>query len=329
MVQRAQLKLAERICGYSIQIDMDFADALYRVRKHNAIVQRMEHALRSDPTNPRLALGMGSAKRRAQRSEEELERFAASTQVDIVRYRLQKPTDIYAIESVADSVRAFQKSFTGIADYLASGPKEKARYSVDIEHRTQLNFGYSFAGSLGIVMAVENRRDLFGESELDSIVDVFGQFLEINDQFEAINASRTLGGGLTSRLCNWIDVNAKWGNSVDFVIKQPSGIQRGQFVPNNRFVDLSDIFATATDIEPRLIEVSGMLVGLDITLRKFHFVVPDGESFKGDLSDSFVPGPTMVGHHYIAKIQENIVRKVATGREDTSHKLDSLEVVNY
>jgi hypothetical protein len=303
---------------------MDFVDALSRAREHNAIVQRMELAMRAEPSNERLALGIGSARRRAQRSEEDLERFASASQIDIIRYRLEQASDVYAIESVADSVRAFQKSFTGVADFLENGPKEKARYSHEIEDRTRLNFGYSFAGSLGIVMAVENSRDLFGEGELDGIVDVFDQFLSIDDEDEAIVASRTMGGGLTTQLCNWINVNAKWGNAVDFVVKQPSGIQRGQFVPKNRFIDLSDIFASATDVEPHTISVSGILVGLDIKLRKFHFVEPDGEAYKGDLSETFASGPKMVGMRYNAVIQENVIRKVATGKEERHMHLVSL-----
>src|SRR4051812_37642773 len=148
---------------------MDFSDALSLVREHTSIVQRMEFALRRDPSSERLALGLGSARRRARRSQETLEGYAGQSQIDLINYRLVGGSDIYAVEAVADSVRAFQRSFTSAADFLEHGPKAKAKYSSEIEQKTRLNFAYTFPGSLGIVLAVENQRDLFADGDFDPI----------------------------------------------------------------------------------------------------------------------------------------------------------------
>jgi hypothetical protein len=306
---------------------MSFHDALNRARLHSAIVQRMEFALQSDPSNERRVLGLGSARRRAARSEEQMETMAGRSSIDIVRYRMVRDTEVYAVEAVAESVNAFQKSFTGAADFLKSGPKAKAKYSKDIEAQTRLNLAYTYPGSLGLVLAVEHDRDMFDMTEFDKIADVFGQFLNVETETDAVDASRSLGSALITSLCKWVDVNAEWGNSVDFVFKRPDGVQRGEFVAKNKFVDLSDIFHSAKDEEPSDFDVAGMLVGLDIELGNFHFVVPDGASYKGKLGANFNKEPTVVGQSFVASISEKIARNVATGHEHHSYTLQTLRAV--
>lgn len=303
---------------------MDISRALTNARKHTAAVQRLEFALRKNPQDPRLSLGLGSARRRARRSQEILEAFAQQQQVDLIRYRLLNSDDFYPIEAVADSVSAFQKSFTGAADFLESGPKAKARYAHEIESRTRLNLAYTYPGSLGMVLAVENERDLFLQSGMDGIVEVFSQFLEVADENSAVDASRRLGSALITQLCKWVDVNAKWENSVDYVVSYARDVQRGEHVPKNKFFDLSDIFHGAKDEEPHTFKLAGMLVGLDTNDRRFHFVVPGGPDYKGSLSEEFGIAPTTVPGRYAAQITEKVTRVVATGKESRSRTLVSL-----
>lgn len=303
---------------------MNFSDALSLAREHTSIVQRIEFALRADPSNDRLALGLGSARRRAERSEQQLLSFAESSQIDLIRYRLVRSSELYAVEAVADSVHAFQRSFTGAADFLVHGAKKKAKFSKEIEDKTRLNFAYTFPGSLGIVFSVENSRDMFENSDLDLVVEVFDQFLSVSDEHEAIDASRKLGPGLISQFCRWVDVNAKWENSVDFILRHGNGVQKGEFIPKNKFIDLSGIFHDAVDEEPYEFVATGILVGLDIEIGSFHFVVPNGDSYKGSLSPDFVKEKTTVGASYRAFIVEKVKRTVATGSETHGYILQHL-----
>jgi hypothetical protein len=303
---------------------MDFSKALKQAREHSAIVQRMEFALRSDPSDPKLTLGLGSAQRRAKKSQELLHSLATTKQIDLVRYRLVNGDDVYSVEAVADSTGSFQKSFTGAVDFLESGPKSKARFSRDIEEKSRLNFAYSFSGSLGLVFAIENDRNMFDESEMDSVVDVFSQFLDVSSEEDAVDASRQLGGALVSQLCKWVDANAKWESSVDFIVTQATEVQRGEFVPKNKFFDLHDIFHNAKDEQPHEFTLKGTLVGLDTDDRRFHFVVPGGDDYKGGFHEDFVATPTTVPARYTAIIGEKVSRVVATGKETRSYSLKSL-----
>lgn len=303
---------------------MTLSDAIIRARKHNEIVQRMEFVLRSDPTNRVLALGLGSARRRAARSAAELEQFAASDQVDLVQYRLQHPNETYAAGAVSGSLEAFQNAFTAAADRAVNGAKTTAHYSQDIKNDSRLNFGYSYAGSLGMVLSVNNDRSLLDGGRFDAVADVFDQFLNVSNGEQAQSAHRDLGGAAINQLYKWSVANAQWETSVDFLIKRSNGTQRGQHVPHAKFVQLSDIFKVNVEDPPRTFPVSGILVGLDIKLDKFHFVEPDGENYKGNLSEDFQRTHTTVGERYTAEICERVTRVIATGSEKTSHSLISL-----
>lgn len=308
---------------------MNFSEALSRARKHSSIVERMEFALRSDPQNERMALGLGSAQRRALRSQQELESLAGRQQIDLIRYRLiHGDSEFFPVEAVTASAGWFQRSFTGAVDFIENGAKAKAKYAESIVEKSRLNFAYTFSGSFGMVFSVENHRDIFQNSKMDEVVDVFSQFLEVSDNSEAIDASRKLGGALISQLCAWVDTNAKWGNAVDFVVTRATEVRRGEHVTANKFFDLHDIFHNATDEEPHAFSASGLLVGIDTNDRRFHFVVPDGDDYKGSLSEDFPVESTIVPSRYRASMIEKVTRAVATGKETRTYILKSLEALS-
>jgi len=299
-----------------------FASALENSRRFSAVVEKMEDALRNDPNNLKLRLGLGSAKRRAIESQKVFEEYAAKNHVDLIRYRIENAAESYAVKAVADSISHFQGSFTGIVDFLEAGPKERATYSNKMVDQTKLELAYTFPGSLGVVLSVQNDRDLIS-GRFDKAVDVLSEFLRINDTNSALDASRHLGLGLVSQLCAWVDANSSWDNNVDYVWKRSDGIARGEFVSQDKFHEISDIFKNAEEEEINPIEVRGILIGLDLDA-SFHFVVPNGKDYRGKLSDQFVKVPTTVGKEYVAKIAEKSVRKVATGKTVTTYQLLNL-----
>ncbi|WP_422343170.1 hypothetical protein [Parasphingorhabdus sp.] len=298
----------------------DFATSLDNVRRHNSIVEEMEFALKNDPENRKLRMGLGSAKRRAAESEKNLNTLVSANSIDLIRYKIDNGSDTYAVKSVTESVSGFQNSFTGVVDFLENGPKDKAHFSNEIKNLTELGFAYTFPGSLGVVLSVSNDRDLI-EGKFDRAVDVFEEFLEISNSNMAVDASRHMGLALVSQLCSWIKVNSQWGNSVDYIWNRSDGIVRGQHVGIDHFHQLNDIFQSAKEEEQKQLEIQGILVGLDLETSSFHFVVKDGDDYRGKLDDQFQKGPTVVGREYTAQISKNETRKVATGNSIVTYKL--------
>ena len=69
-------------------------------------------------------------------------------------------------------------------------------------------------------------------------------------------------------------------------------------------------------------------MGFDSVFKTFHFVEPDGESYKGQIAKDF---PTYqdwtVNRRYEAVIQSEVTTRFSTGEETTKYRLASLKPV--
>ena len=82
-------------------------------------------------------------------------------------------------------------------------------------------------------------------------------------------------------------------------------------------------------MEERSVTTEGTLVGFDSVYKTFHFVVPDGESYKGQLAQGFpMHRDWTVNRRYGATIQSEVTTKFSTGEETSRFRLASLEQVD-
>lgn len=287
-----------------------------------ARLARLEKALSENPTDRKLLVQVGNAKRRADWAQ----KFyfeSVSAEIDLVNYRIVHFNDQYGIVSVAESLLGFQGSVTAVFDALQNGPKERANYSASVRSMTKLDFGYSYPGSLGFVLSVPSGQDLFG-GQLDQTVDAINDFFDISSASSAIDASRSLGLGAISELYKWVKVNANWGNSIDLNWHHSAGRLSGRYIELDRFKYLEQLFAGAEDRTITERVLSGILVGLDVQTKRFHFVEPDGDSIKGRFSDMYASEPKRIPGQYRATFNQIDNRVPATGKRSVEYELLSL-----
>ena len=283
-------------------------------------IARLERELAADPQNRKLRLQLANAHKRAEKSEEIFEASMRAGAFDVVNYRIERPSENYALESVADSLLTFQGSVTAVYDAVEHGPKERATYSAAVKEETRLDFAYSYPGSKGFVLTVRNEQDLLG-GKLDETVKAIGEYLEINSTDDAIEASRKLGLGAISELYKWVKVNSSWGNSVDLIWKKSDFRFAGQYISADKFEFMTEVFDGAEDRDVKIIEFFGFLVGLNVKQRTFHLTEPDGESIKGKFGDGFQTEPLTIPARYLAKISQITRKTPATGKSTTSYEL--------
>lgn len=300
-------------------------DSLFLAGQDASKIALLESKLADNPENRKLRLQLANAKKRATKSEEYFQSSLQGGSTDVVNYRIEQPTDEYAIAGVAASLLSFQSSVTAVYDAVTNGPKERASYSLATKEKTRLEFGYSYPGSRGFVLTVQNDRDLLG-GELDTTVDTLNEYFEISNTDDAIEASRKLGLGAISELFKWVKVNSDWDNSVDLNWTKSNAIVTGRYVTSEKFSFIKDVFAGAEDRNESIINFGGILVGLDVTQRTFHITEPDGESIKGRFSDSYEGEPLTIPARYRAVIREITRRTPATGKTTVIHELLNLTV---
>ena len=165
---------------------MDFASALERAAAARAKVAAIENALRHSPGDngaPRITLN--SAKRVADRTEEELDSVSESAQVDLCRYKVVQRADLpFGAAKFANSISAYQDLFTALVDRFQTGKKSQAKYTDAIKNMSELNIAYTFPGSLGVLFAIGNDRDMFAHGKLDDVVSAFDSILALRSPEE-------------------------------------------------------------------------------------------------------------------------------------------------
>ena len=138
-----------------------------------------------------------------------------SDHVEICDYRIiPESRDAYAVAAVTSALRDFQELVTLVFDAL-SRTKPRAKVAPDIQQKTQFEFGFAYAGSLGIVMTIPNERLLVDETNLDRAVGAVFDLLKIRSKEEVRDTARQFGVPTVRKLHHWTKTHSEYGMSAD------------------------------------------------------------------------------------------------------------------
>ena len=176
----------------------DYAFFLNRARDAAGVVSQLERAFASNPNDESLRLNLRTAVRLAERAEKELYEIAAAEQVDLLRYRLVRHTsNTFGVHGVSRSLELFQEAVTYIYEAVTGQPRLRAGLSKATKRDSELLFGYSYAGSLGVVLLAPSSRGLF-LTKFDDVIETINDIFSINEQYRAKK-------GFKSATCNFYE----------------------------------------------------------------------------------------------------------------------------
>ena len=304
----------------------DYVFYLDSAREAAALVSRLEEVFSRNPSDRAMRLTLRSAQRMAERTERELYEVARHDQVDVIRYRLVKPREQrFALEGVSKSLELFQEAVSYIYQAISGHPRMRASMSKADKRDSELLFGYSYAGSLGIVLLVPGQQDLF-RNKLDDVVQTIQGVFDIVSNDELRDTAKKIGRAAVRKIYEWSEANYEAGYDLDLRWTSANALETGRYLETRQFGSLANMISITSEVEKTTLRRSGTLVGFDAVLRRFHLVEPDGDSFKGALADGF---PThrdwTINHRYDAVMVSETTTKFATGEESTQLRLSSLE----
>ncbi len=299
----------------------DYASILERTRQAFAAVSKLEMALQRNPMNPALEMNLRARRRLAERFQEELFSIAAISQIDVCQYKLRpNDTEHFPISEVSRSLASFQDLFSLIYAAQSEGTKNTAHLSGFMRAETQMEFGYSYAGSLGIVLVVPSTRGLFA-TKFEATIAAMDQLLAISDRDDVLDVARTLGRAIVNKVYEWSLTNYSADFSVDIYWRKSDGRFSGGAVDKTRLARLTDIIGMTSEETIVEFERRGVLVGIDVPTRWFHFVVPEGDSYTGYLGPEIsVTGTIEVNRRYRCHIREHTTRRLATDQEQRQYR---------
>ena len=299
----------------------DYASVVERTRKVFASVARLEAELSRAPRNPSLQVNLAAMNKLAQKSQNELFAFAESSHVEICNYRLlPESAASFGLPFVSQSLLSFQYLFTQIHDAFKNGPKAIASYGQEAFNESVLELAYTYSGSLGVVLLAPSERDFFS-GNLDRSIEALFQVIDIDSRDTVRGVAKSLGNAVVKRVHDWSQANLKGGLAADVRFKRSDGRHLGEVIERKRLENIVSIIQATSDQKTDETSVSGLLVGADIQSESFHFVVPNGDDYRGKLAKEFSSDTEMtLGKRYIARIRETTTLIYAT--EKTERKVE-------
>jgi hypothetical protein len=303
----------------------DYASIVDRARRSYAAVARLEAALERDPINPGLQINLAAAKKQAIQNQSRLLALSERRHVEVCNYRLlPEATSHYGVAQVSSSLLSYQNLFSQIHDAKRNGPKQKAKLNPAALRESSLDFAYSYSGSLGLVLLVQNERDFFS-GILDASIEALFEVFSIDTQATVREAIDQLGAAVVKRAHDWSEANLEAGFAADVNWNRSDGRRLGEVIERRRMERLVDVLKQSSDEKTRLIEENGVLIGGNVVSKSFHFVVPNGDSYKGKQADDFHTDlPLTLSNNYKAVIREKKKIVYATEQETITHELVSL-----
>lgn len=306
----------------------DYASVVERARKAFASVARLEAELARAPDNPGLQVNLAAMNKLAQQSQQQLMSISEHQRVEVCNYRLMPQAAAgYSLEAVSNSLLRYQGLFSQIHDALKNGPKSIASIGREAQQQSVLEFAYSYSGSLGVVLLAQSERDFF-QGELDNSIDALFQVLDIDSRSSVRDIAKSLGNAVVKRVHDWSEANVKGGFATDVRWNRSDGRQLGEVIERERLANIVQIIEATSDEQTYEYPATGILVGGDINSRSFHFVVPNGEDYRGKLSKEFsLQNEMLLGKRYRAIIAETSTTTYATDRVERKFELKHLSDV--
>jgi len=300
-----------------------------KLRDTHAAVARLESELAADGNDPGLGLMLESLIQRQKSLETAFLEAAYRDQIEVCSYRLIKEQDEnFPVAALGDTLKGFQTWLTTIFDAIRTGPKDKARPSADIVQQTALDFGYAFAGSLGLVFTIPNERLLIGESDLDLAVDAMFRMLHSQKQEELAEFAHAYGVSAIRRMYDWAYTHARYAISADIKWKRKEQIRKEVLLQAPEAAYLCRLIESTNEIEGEEITVMGQLVGGDTVTNTFHLKFPNSPDIKGQMSKTFsYSGELILDRNYKATLLETKTIHYSTDSEKIDHILLTLRPV--
>ncbi len=301
----------------------DYAYIAKRARMLFARVARLEAELARNPNDWAVLRNLKSVKKIAVQAQLQLESLSAQNQVEVCDYRfVPKTIQCYSLAGVAKCLLEYQNLFSQLYDSKKNGKKNKAALSESVQIESALEFGFSYSGSLGVVLLANGERSFF-EGRLDSTIESFYQILNISSLDDVRDISASLGRAVVKRIHDWSKANVDAGFSADIRWKQSDGRIREHFIDRSQLEIILKYIGSASEKKVETRELVGMLVGADMHSRTFH--IADQESHKGSISKTaIIPNHPMLGKNYRAEIEVTEEYFYATDTTISSISLHSL-----
>ncbi len=260
-----------------------------RLRDTSAAIAELERASVKDPHSPTLGVMADSLKKRQSVLDSEYAAEANNLGIDICTYRLFGERDRQTLRALVQTLGDFQLLVSTVYDAIKTKvPKLRGRLSAETVAETEFGFGYTFPGSVGVVLTIPNQRLLGIESELDQSVLEISNMAKAKDPSEVLTFAKRFGGASIRALYKWAFDHDEMGLGASIEWRRNLTIRSHMLTQQPEFKRLHETIGQTSDESVSTMEITGTLVGAELAQKKktFHIRLDNGEDVRGSLEDA-------------------------------------------
>jgi hypothetical protein len=221
----------------------------------------------------------------------------------------------------------FQKVFTNVYHALKNGPKLTSKVSADTTNATAFGFAYTFPGSVGVMMTLENERVLsITKTDLDDAMARTMELLSATQSRQLQGMADIVGLPALRHAHQWALANSQAGFGAEIVWQREKAVRQRVRVQQQEIVHLADVIRGVTAKEDTT--VIGDLIEVNVTDKTFRMSV-EGETISGAFTTAIsAENPAQLPKRYRATLR--VTERIVTegGQAERTYLLLKLDEVD-
>lgn len=297
-----------------------------QILQTNSAIVEIEDALLSNGGSFSLQATAASLLKRQRKLEDEFLEISNLRGVDVCSYRLLTTGPKASLETLTSSLAAFQKLFSVVYEAIKNGRRETSRLSAESISATSFDFGYTFAGSVGVVLTIPNERLILADTDLDHAIEMIFKMANCESSEEILEFAQGLGTAPIACMSTWANSHTDSAIGANITWHRGEDIRSSLQADLPVFERIRDIINATSDTEEEEFEVEGQLVGADIQSSRFHMILSDETDLKGKFENAISPSQTVeLPKRYKAFLRKTTVTIFSTNKKNAAHFLLRLE----
>jgi hypothetical protein len=289
-------------------------DLQMEIQRTNEAVARAERTLLQHPTLPSAQATLRSFVQLRDRLQEDFATAARASGHDVCRYKIETTDPNPSVLEIAEVIGKFQRLFTAVYDAITNLPKQIARAGAEAMGATRLGFGYTFPGSIGVAMTVDETQALIPSADLDNAMQGVFEIIRARHPDEILRLRDRFGLATVRIAREWASDNAKAGFGADVEWLRKDDVRRHVRVQTPEIIQLENAIDRASDQQSET--MMGELVEVNFENQTFQLRLNLETVISGTYRDAITPDrPATVPHSYNAVLQVSR-RILSQGTED-------------
>ena len=251
-------------------------------------ITALERRLSQTPNSAGLRFSLTSVIKRYDELQAEFNALADYKSLDVCTYRLFRDTEGgLSLRGFSSALHEFQCSFSALYDALTHGPRKRTRLSPDVERATRFDFGYAYAGSVGVVLTIDRERMLVDVGPLTNTIITFFDLAKVSPSArEDIRAiGRRLGPAPLRSIYKWANAHVVDGTGADISWRHGDEATR-LVLQRDEMRRLRDEIAASSSEEREEFTLIGTLTGASVETKRFDFRPDSGDIIKGRFTNA-------------------------------------------